>query len=131
MKASEASWLVSAKLRNINWHMRAAVVEEKLHKLGRVLVKAGFEPNQPRVPAGNPDGGQWTSTGGSSNATGSTTLDKIVTLARRIASAGSLLDYQRCLDLCYPLLERPQHPASDGNMWDFHRCMNACLKLNL
>jgi hypothetical protein len=23
--------------------------------------KAGFDPNQPRVPAGNPDGGQWTS----------------------------------------------------------------------
>jgi hypothetical protein len=25
----------------------------------------GYDPNQPRVPAGNPDGGQWTSTGGS------------------------------------------------------------------
>lgn len=23
------------------------------------LIKAGFDPNQPRVPAGNPDGGQW------------------------------------------------------------------------
>jgi Bacterial CdiA-CT RNAse A domain len=27
--------------------------------------KAGFDPNQPRVPAGNPDGGQWTDGGGS------------------------------------------------------------------
>jgi hypothetical protein len=26
--------------------------------------KAGFNPNQPRVPAGNPDGGQWTDSGG-------------------------------------------------------------------
>ena len=26
--------------------------------------KAGFDPDQPRVPAGNPDGGQWTSGGG-------------------------------------------------------------------
>jgi hypothetical protein len=26
--------------------------------------KANFNPNQPRVPAGNPDGGQWTSEGG-------------------------------------------------------------------
>lgn len=26
--------------------------------------KAGFNPDQPRVPAGNPDGGQWTSGGG-------------------------------------------------------------------
>ena len=25
--------------------------------------KAGFNPNQPRVPAGNPDGGQWTGSG--------------------------------------------------------------------
>lgn len=29
------------------------------------LIKAGFDPNQPRVPAGNPDGGQWTDAGGS------------------------------------------------------------------
>lgn len=27
-------------------------------------LKAGFDPNQPRVPAGNPDGGQWASEGG-------------------------------------------------------------------
>jgi hypothetical protein len=26
--------------------------------------RSGFDPNQPRVPAGNPDGGQWTSYGG-------------------------------------------------------------------
>jgi len=28
------------------------------------LRKAGYDPDEPRVPAGNPDGGQWTSTGG-------------------------------------------------------------------
>lgn len=28
--------------------------------------KAGFNPDQPRVPAGNPDGGQWTGSDGSS-----------------------------------------------------------------
>jgi hypothetical protein len=28
-------------------------------------LKAGFDPNQPRVPAGDSDGGQWTDTGGS------------------------------------------------------------------
>jgi SCP1.201-like deaminase len=27
------------------------------------LGRKGYDPNQPRVPAGNPDGGQWTSTG--------------------------------------------------------------------
>jgi hypothetical protein len=35
-------------------------------RLQRVLAdfKAGFKPDQPRVPAGNPDGGQWTSESG-------------------------------------------------------------------
>ena len=35
-------------------------------KLARfaLATKAGFKPDQPRVPAGNPDGGQWTGGGG-------------------------------------------------------------------
>jgi hypothetical protein len=33
-------------------------------------VKAGFNPSQPRVPAGNPDGGQWTSEGSRSDPLG-------------------------------------------------------------
>ena len=32
-------------------------------------VKANFNPNQPRVPRGNPDGGEWTGTGGSGGRT--------------------------------------------------------------
>lgn len=28
------------------------------------FLKAGYNPDQPRVPTGNPDGGQWTSAGG-------------------------------------------------------------------
>jgi hypothetical protein len=32
-------------------------------KFRQLLRKAGFNPDQPRVPAGNPDGGQWTSDG--------------------------------------------------------------------
>ncbi|MGA7458272.1 MAG: hypothetical protein WBW51_13265 [Methyloceanibacter sp.] len=47
-------------MRSAVW---ASVVETKLRRLERVF-KANFDPNQPRVPAGNPDGGQWTSTGG-------------------------------------------------------------------
>lgn len=35
------------------------------------LVKTGFNPGQPRVPAGNPDGGQWTSGDGSGEVGGS------------------------------------------------------------
>src|SRR6516225_4152104 len=33
-----------------------------LDPAGLDLVKSGYNPDQPRVPAGNPDGGQWTST---------------------------------------------------------------------
>jgi len=32
--------------------------------VGPLAGKAGFDPNQPRVPAGSPDGGQWTDGGG-------------------------------------------------------------------
>ncbi len=38
--------------------------------------KAGFDPGQPRVPAGNPNGGQWTSGGGSA-----TRLEQALTTA--------------------------------------------------
>lgn len=34
-------------------------------KLIRLRLKAGFNPSQPRVPAGDSDGGQWTDSGGS------------------------------------------------------------------
>jgi hypothetical protein len=40
---------------------RAALIRALLQGDGR---RSGYDPNQPRVPAGNPDGGQWTSTGG-------------------------------------------------------------------
>lgn len=33
-------------------------------KLMRLLTKHNFDPSQPRVPAGSPDGGQWTDAGG-------------------------------------------------------------------
>ena len=34
----------------------------------RILGKTGYDPNEPRVPAGNPDGGQWTDDGGNSSS---------------------------------------------------------------
>jgi hypothetical protein len=37
-------------------HLAAANVHIKAAKLARLL-KANFNPNQPRVPRGNPDGG--------------------------------------------------------------------------
>ena len=68
MHESEASWQASASLRRMRSLLLARVVEEKLHRLKRA-VKANFNPNQPRVPAGNPDGGQWTGTGGGAGTT--------------------------------------------------------------
>ncbi len=41
--------------------------------------------------------------------------------------ANDQTQYQRCLERCYPLLERWQSPGSDRNTWDFHKCMNACM----
>jgi hypothetical protein len=70
-----ASWRLSACLHRVSWLVHARAVEVKLHDLKRA-VKAGFDPNQPRVPAGNPDAGQWASTGG--GAANSGMIDQIV-----------------------------------------------------
>jgi hypothetical protein len=40
--------------------VKAARVELALAELHELPTKANFNANQPRVPAGNPDGGQWT-----------------------------------------------------------------------
>jgi len=49
--------------------LRGALVSElvwlRARRLGYLLRKANFNPNQPRVPAGEPEGGQWTPVGGS------------------------------------------------------------------
>ncbi|MHC2109015.1 hypothetical protein [Methylobacterium sp. CM6246] len=45
------------------WQLAALSVEVKLLRLGLIL--RAYNPGQPRVPAGHPDGGQWTSDDGS------------------------------------------------------------------
>jgi hypothetical protein len=88
-----------------------------------------FDPNQPRIPAGQPDGGQWTT--GSVHDGGDTVdirPEDIIASTKEIILAAGKLSYQRCLDLCYPLLERLISPRwSDINSTDFTKCMNACL----
>jgi hypothetical protein len=55
---------VSAQLHRLNWLLHARVVEAKLRDLRRA-VKAGFDPNEPRVPAGSGrTSGRWTGGGG-------------------------------------------------------------------
>ena len=63
--ASEASRAdLDRELASLRWHAAAMRVELMLIKLVQLHRKAGFDPDQPRVPAGNPDGGQWTRVGG-------------------------------------------------------------------
>jgi hypothetical protein len=107
--------LIAQDLRKAVRECAAVGIEE--------LRKAGFNPDEPRVPAGNPDGGQWTS-GAASD------VQSIIATARRLDVAVRPDVYEECLDLCYPLLERFQPAGSDRNTWDFHKCMNACLARN-
>jgi hypothetical protein len=45
-------------------HTEGGPIAQIVRELLRDLHKAGFNPNEPRVPAGSPDGGQWTRDGG-------------------------------------------------------------------
>jgi hypothetical protein len=54
LRAAHSAALLSHKLALLNI--------EAQHRLA--LYNSHFNPNQPRVPAGHPDGGQWTSAGG-------------------------------------------------------------------
>ena len=85
-----------------------------------------FDPSQPRVPAGNPDGGQWTN----ENEEPQNSVDVQSILGRAKQLAVSRASMSRCVDLCYPLLERIQPPGSDRNEFDFRKCLNQCLGLN-
>jgi hypothetical protein len=60
---------ITTRLRRVTWLLRARDVEIKLKTLAEAVAKANFNPNEPRVPAGNPDGGQWTTGGGSRTGT--------------------------------------------------------------
>src|SRR5262249_21194402 len=43
----------------------------RLMQLRRLLIQSKYSPDQPRVPAGNPDGGQWTTDDGAISAAAS------------------------------------------------------------
>ena len=48
---------LALRLRRMSWLIHASNAEAKLKELARA-VETKYDPNQPRVPAGNPDGGQ-------------------------------------------------------------------------
>jgi hypothetical protein len=52
---------VDSGMQRAVWRYHAAQLRFEANMLRlSIYLKAGFKPNQPRVPAGNPDGGQWT-----------------------------------------------------------------------
>lgn len=53
---SQAGWQTGTQLRRVGWLLHAHRFETKCRVLD-YAVKTNFNPNQPRVPAGNPDGG--------------------------------------------------------------------------
>ena len=75
-------------------HRLALIDAEAQHRLAQH--RSHFNPNQPRVPAGNSDGGQWTRTGASRNGPQLAGADKpnlgrhpllMIELARRVIDA--------------------------------------------
>jgi hypothetical protein len=65
VQTSAADWQTSLQLRRMRSLLWGKVAEARLRDLD-CAIKA-FDPNQPRVPAGNPDGGQWTDGSGASS----------------------------------------------------------------
>jgi len=67
-KAWEAEYAEHKRRADIAWER---VMAAFMRGAFAPRAKAGFNPDQPRVPAGNPDGGQWTSDGeGPQSSTG-------------------------------------------------------------
>lgn len=56
---------MESDLLRLKWHAAALRFEIALRRHD-VALKGGYNPDEPRVPRGNPDGGQWTGEGGSS-----------------------------------------------------------------
>jgi pimeloyl-ACP methyl ester carboxylesterase len=52
------------------FHNFGKALEEFERESNIFFLKSGFNPDQPRVPAGNSDGGQWTDAGGGSSSGG-------------------------------------------------------------
>jgi hypothetical protein len=71
----------------VRWLLAAEQVQEKGSRLA-LLLKANFSPAQPRVPRGNPDGGQWTRVGG---LDGETSVEPL-RVGQQVAQVGTQID---------------------------------------
>jgi hypothetical protein len=91
-------------------------------------LSAKYSPDQPRVPAGSSDGGQWTATGAGGDVGGEAGGGDDGSADGQVGKRVSVEEgYLKCLEHCYTLLERYQPPGVDRNHWDYFRCMDKCL----
>jgi hypothetical protein len=60
LAATEKWQQVEPNAATANFRAEHDLIAEIVKDALRILRKAGFNPNEPRVPAGNPDAGQWT-----------------------------------------------------------------------
>lgn len=84
-----------------------------------------YSPDQPRD-----ERGRWTDGDGTQDSNGAPLIQNILARAEKLDRTGSPADYAKCVNLCFPILERFSRPGSDRNYWDFQKCMNACLGIN-
>jgi len=82
LKETFAAGYRAAACREREYQLAARRFETALIRYADACRKAGFNPNQPRMPAGNPQGGQWTGDGSTSRIGGGITSDV------RLADAG-------------------------------------------
>jgi hypothetical protein len=54
---------IRSELFRLKWDIAASRFQSALRRHALALERSGFNPNQPRVPAGRSNGGQWTSGG--------------------------------------------------------------------
>jgi hypothetical protein len=95
---------------------------------GPAALSAKYSPDQPRVPAGSSDGGQWTAAGGGGDVGGEAGGGDDGSADGQVGKRVSVEEgYLKCLEHCYTLLERYQPPGVDRNHWDYFRCMDKCL----
>jgi hypothetical protein len=89
------------QIAHLRWLMAGNRMMLALYRLEAVLRKANFNPNQPRVPAGNSDGGQWTGSGSSDDSpphiparapSSGTARNKIIKTTVRFLVRAALID---------------------------------------
>lgn len=130
---------VIASLLRLKSALLAAALEASAKRFADALK---YSIDQPRVPSGSPEGGQWTGgepeAGPEEVAHKPRSLEKIagepvkiLEFAKQMLAAGRSLTYQQCMDICYPILERYKSTRwSDVNSTAFLRCMAACQERN-